>query len=114
MARAEEIQSRVRDPSGDLIEVSVERSGSVHWQYEGNGSGWELIVAPALALANVLSHHVLWRRGWLIRLTLEDRRIWRRRFRSRDAALAQLPAILATASASGVAGLRAHQEARDG
>jgi hypothetical protein len=108
LARAEEVQTQVRDRAGDLVDISVERSGSVHWQYgeSGNG-GWELVLAPALALSNLLSHHLLWRRGWLIQAHLNDRRMWRQRFRSRDAAMAALPSVLAAVRERGSSQLRA-------
>jgi len=112
LSRAEEVRTQVCGPAGNPVDVSVERSGSVHWQYDAGSGGWELVLAPTLALLNVVSHHVLWRRGWVIRLTVEDRRVWHRRFRSRDGALAELPAILAIATAIGIAGLRAQQGAR--
>ncbi len=112
LARAEEVHVQVRGPAGELIDTSVERSGSVHWQYGASGNGWELVLAPALALVNVLSHHLLWRRGWLIRVLVSDKRVWRGRFRSRREAMASLPSIQATVKESGADGLRAKHELR--
>lgn len=74
----------------------------MHWQYDATAGGWEFVLAPTLAALNVLSHHVLWRRGWLIRVDADGKRVWRKRFHSRPAAMAVLPAILATVSEAGI------------
>lgn len=105
-SRPDELTETVVDPASRAVRVEVGRSGTVHWDYGAGGGGdGALYAVSAAVIANVLSHWLVWRRGWKIDVSVEDHRVWRQRFPDRTAALEALPAVRAALTADGISAL---------
>ncbi|GAA2166876.1 hypothetical protein [Pedococcus bigeumensis] len=92
----------VRGPEGDRFTVTVQPSGVIGWQYDVGAHLVDVAVVLAGVAWNVLGR-LVFRFGWSVVVYDEPsgRRIGRRRFRSKQAAVEALPGLAAELRDSG-------------